>query len=604
MNPKYLFTNVNNYAPSNHSKNVQTPLYKQSKKYKKFQDDLVSSISHTQLFKESFENNNGFNGLSNNNNLNLNPTSLSKNLKQFLVETVPTTGQSNDNNMLLNNYNNMLHAYQILVTNTLNAMKDYVTSLRPGSNPYLGKNIEFSNGTIAYVTQMGVVKPYKNGILNSTSGNNGCPSNNPIRISIPWQNSFLTANTIISMKPFLISGTQMVQGQSCGNEGSNILINNILNNNVSQDLNYEGCYKDDISSPMMNYLTPINTKDPNSSQIYSFDDCKSSAIMNGYNYFGLQNVNNTTNLGICSLSNDLSIATSLGKSTSENNSTSNCNKLFNSNYYGGSSNTNAIYGIKPVGNKSLINNIYYVNPNAELYSYPSQDIDISTNYTTFSNYDSPNNALSASSNGTLEECQNICNSNSKCAGFIYDKKSQTCFPKSSGMWPNENGVAISSNNRDMYVKNKRILNAPFGIHTTTTNVDSLTGLNYGGVKGIVSENEKENLLSREKLNVYKNIQEIQLLETQLNNLASQLERNNMSIEGKNKSILNKSMSDRETLMQMVMEYNDINDQSELKSINGILQDSTIVVTQKNYSYVLWSIVAITVILFTVAVIRK
>ena len=596
MNPKYLFTNVNNYAPSIHIKNKNTPLHKQSKNYHKFQQELVNNISHTQLYKENFTNNAASNGL--NNNLTLDHTNFTNETKNVLSQSTLTNNDISNNNQLLSRYKSVLDQYQRQVQSSLNHLKNYVNSMDPSSNPYLGKNIQFSNGTIAYVTSMGVVKPYANNIYSSTAGKNGCPSTSPISVTIPWKNSFLTPNTVISTTPYLIAGTQMKAGQSCGNEGENIFVNKMLSETTTPTLNYEGCYNDSSSSPLTNYLTPLNTTDPSANQKYSFEDCQSSAMMNGYDYFGLQNVSATSNQGICSLSNDLSKAKGLGTSKD-------CKKLFNSDYYGGGINTNALYSLNPKGYKSLINNIYYVNPNAEVYSYPSQNIGLSKNYTTFSNFDTPNNAFANPSNGNLQSCQTTCDSSSNCAGFVYDNNSQTCFPKTNQMWPTGSGTAVSNANRNIYIKNKQLNSAPLGIQTSTQNVDSLTASNYGSVKGQVSENIENQLVPQEITNIYNNFLHIQNLENELDQLAIQLEQNNIIISNKYKNIYNQSMNDKQSIGQMLNQFgDDIFDPKEMNSINNILSDSSIVLTQKNYSYIVWSIVAVTLVLVTMSVIRK
>ena len=105
MNPKYLFTNVNNYSPSLHPREIDTPLHKQSKKYKKFQKELASKVSHNELFRENFDNNSGLN---NNFNIDLNPTYLTQQANKVIKETTPSNSQIQENNTLLTNYNNLL----------------------------------------------------------------------------------------------------------------------------------------------------------------------------------------------------------------------------------------------------------------------------------------------------------------------------------------------------------------------------------------------------------------------------------------------------------------------------------------------------------------
>lgn len=787
MNTKYLYTNVNNYAPIVTSSSQDTPLSKQSIKYKKYQSNLASNVKHTQLYKENYQN-------------------LERQAKNVYNKTYPTSSEVLSNQQLLDNYENTLTSYQTLLIETMAIMKSYSDSVNSDINPYLGKNIQFSNGTVAYVTNAGVVKPYSGNIYNLTAGQNGCPSNSPMPIKIPWQNSFLTPNTVISKRPSLVSGTQMISGQSCGNEGNNILVNGLLGSNVTPNVSYQGCYKDSYETPVMNYLSSVNPTDISANQIYSFEDCQNSAIMNNYNYFGLQNVNSSTNLGVCAMSNDIATATSLGQSNYTSSTTTqlmpytlwssgtttgvsatlnscgqiqvmdssgnvlfsapedpgptptysigqiyyaylapscnplnpnadtaptqyegnyrinidstlttwygngvwwwpseiegvsyppygyqqqsggpelvydggytvlnssypnlvanpnyvaingktginameygtilsqgefignaqgslylimdtdgnlklntsvsqtittntpNCAQLFNSDYYGGGDSTNAIYNINPVGNKSLLNNVFYVSPNAQLYSFPTSDTQLTSNYTTFSNYDTSNNDLGNPISGSIDQCQTSCNSNSSCSGFVYDISGNTCSLKSNGMWPYNSGTAIYNPNKSIYIKNNSITQAPPGIPITiANNIDSQTATNYGPVQGNVSESAQEEILLQDQITIRNNITSLQQIEDTLNSLSQQLINNNVAIENNLVLVLEQSMKDKKSLENMLTQINKLESINPNSYLDNILEDSQIVTTQNNYNYIFWSVITIGLILLTVSVLHK
>jgi hypothetical protein len=59
----------------------------------------------------------------------------------------------------------------------------------------------------------------------------------------------------------------------------------------------------------------LSTGSADSSGNYTLQQCQQAAIINGYQYFGLQNVNPATGIGYCAVSNDQVSATSLGTST-------------------------------------------------------------------------------------------------------------------------------------------------------------------------------------------------------------------------------------------------------------------------------------------------
>ena len=168
------------------------------------------------------------------------------------------------------------------------------------SNPYLGKNVLFSNGTIAYVTKQGIIKPFLDeDTLNSVAGINGCPPKKYVKLDIPWKSEYIEGAKIPTI-PSLIVGSKMKKGESCGNEGSNVYASKMLNNPTSK---YIGCYNNN------NEL--LNTSAMNSSDKYfgenayvSFNECQEYAVENGYKYFGLQDVQ-SNGMSKCLVSNDI-----------------------------------------------------------------------------------------------------------------------------------------------------------------------------------------------------------------------------------------------------------------------------------------------------------
>jgi hypothetical protein len=128
---------------------------------------------------------------------------------------------------------------------------NYLTRVNP-NNPYLGKNIQIGKN-IMYVTNQGVAKLYPDQtILQNTAGQNGCPASSQIiQTNIPWSNSYASPGVTIPTKPEIVTGTPMTSGQSCGNEGTNVFVNEMLGK-ISSD--YVGCYQDNQTSPLMTFI--------------------------------------------------------------------------------------------------------------------------------------------------------------------------------------------------------------------------------------------------------------------------------------------------------------------------------------------------------------
>ena len=151
------------------------------------------------------------------------------------------------------------------------------------NNPYLNKNIFFTDGTICYVTNQGIAKPYPNiDVYNSTAGKNGCPPKEYINLDMAWSSQYIKGSTIPTNPP-LIVGSNMVAGQSCGNEGDNIYASKLVNNVNSS---YVGCYNDKPQStnilvvPVMNSSNNVNGFTSSSSSVY-----KNSTIYQGWAAF-------------------------------------------------------------------------------------------------------------------------------------------------------------------------------------------------------------------------------------------------------------------------------------------------------------------------------
>jgi hypothetical protein len=229
---------------------------------------------------------------------------------------------------------------------------------------------------------------------------------------------------------------------------------------------------------------------------------------------------------------------------------------------------------------------------------------LSTKYTMFSNFDSPNNNLSLASNSNLNQCQTTCNQNNACNGIVFNKNTQTCYTKNNNMWPYGSGKAVPKLNSDIYLKENSIRQSPYHIPTTTIGTDSVTSSNYKNNQTNINEVNPDQLLVEEKINIYTSMKEIELLESKITSLAQQLSIENVLLDENNEKLYHQNVKDKETLNQMLSEYNTIINQKEMNSSIGILNDTNVVITQKNYSYIMWSIFAIGLILVTFSVLHK
>ena len=266
-------------------------------------------------------------------------------------------------------YNSLLEQYKTANTTTIENVKTKIANTV--NNQYANKNVTLSDGKTYYVTSKGISKLYDSPTtFSATNGKSGCPSGS-------------TTLNISTLSNATTSGSNIVSGQSCGNEGANVYVNKTLNTPSST---YLGCYNDSVVSPTM---TSVNS----GSKIYNYAMCQDAAMNSGSSYFGLQGLDPTTNLSSCYVSNDLGSVKKYGVATTM------CNTDSDGNIYG----------------NTLINAVY-----------KSPDATYVGTYK-----DGPNHAMTLVNNGsntfTYETCkQQAVKNNSKYFGLQnFSSKSQT-----------------------------------------------------------------------------------------------------------------------------------------------------------------------------------
>jgi hypothetical protein len=164
-------------------------------------------------------------------------------------------------------------------------IKDLETAYKnQTSNLYLNKNVKFSDGTYAYVTNSGILKKYSGlDMLQKNANLNGCPPPAFVTVSIPWSSDYDTPGASVNMPAgtnnprgvTLKVGSPMVAGQSCGYEGSDVMVSQ---ENDTPSSRYIGCYDNPAGSypaasyyvdgvePYTNYIVNGNFALPASNQ--------------------------------------------------------------------------------------------------------------------------------------------------------------------------------------------------------------------------------------------------------------------------------------------------------------------------------------------------
>jgi hypothetical protein len=242
------------YTKHKYNSRTPTPALTQGDRFKNYQKKIKKSLVKN---AQQLSGKEGFGGIDLS-QLNLNPNGLTQQSEQIINDNNYSSQQQTISN-LQQQYQNTLTQYENLLAEISGSVNGYVNRVNP-ANPYLGKNVSFTTGEIAYVTQQGVVKMYpKNSqgtgldgnVFFSTAGKNGCPIGENYPVNVPWLTSYNAQGVSIPSNPPLITGTPMTAGQSCGSEGVNVYVDHILN---KPNITYQGCYADNTSSPLMTFI--------------------------------------------------------------------------------------------------------------------------------------------------------------------------------------------------------------------------------------------------------------------------------------------------------------------------------------------------------------
>jgi hypothetical protein len=277
---------------------------------------------------------------------------------------------------------------------------------------------------------------------------------------------------------------------------------------------------------------------------------------------------------------------------------SNCQKMSDGNM-GAGAGGNALYNISQTSIPSNLFKLGYVDENSELRLYPSSNTQYSNTYTTLSGTDSVGNNISGGTSGntTVSACQTSCNNNADCAGFSFSTSNNTCSLKNSSMYPNDKKQP--NTNVDLYVRNEQPITPPRGISNVVKNIDTISYQNY-----IVGSNQTQNYGLSSATSAEKD--KLSELETLMDQLSSQLN----SLTGKFSNGSYDIQTQLQTNSQGMKDYAQGIVTANKKvtnfdtNVENMLKDSDIVVLQKNYNYLFWSILAVGTVLISMNIAKK
>lgn len=280
----------------------------------------------------------------------------------------------------------------------------------------------------------------------------------------------------------------------------------------------------------------------------------------------------------------------------------NCQQMSDGNM-GGGVGANAAYDIGKTAVSSNMGMIGYVDADSNLYSYPSDNQQYTNTYpTTITDMNTSGNDIpgGAFSNATLESCQTACNNNPECAGFVMN--GSNCWPKTNGMYP-FGGTSEPSAGTNIYIRGRMPSSPPLGVSQNTNTTDTVTWQNYINKGKIGSQYGLANASVAQRQELEQLQSRMNLLSNQITNLTNKFQSGSLTAENQSQAnnvgideYLKDIISTNEKIGVVAGENNG--------NIHNILKDSDIVVLQKNYEYLFWSILAAGAVLISMNIVKK
>jgi hypothetical protein len=300
----------------------------------------------------------------------------------------------------------------------------------------------------------------------------------------------------------------------------------------------------------------------------------------------------------------------------------------------------AVYELSKVGIPGNLGKMSYIDDSGILSEYPDSMIGAGKGYTLFNNINSPYNNISGPiPNKTSDECAKVCDSNNKCFGYVYDKKSRVCWPKNKRLLKQ---TRYNIPNTDFYLRNTKVIGANGSCDIPVINVESVRMSKYEkSGKYMNKDTLCDKFAHMEEMPILAYKKDFDEKKKISDNLATKINDANKILQARtgsqivqttqntstdtiNNVIYNQTMDTKipkavevtinpTTNAVNVETFENIDDMYlpsqraktvQFKNIDAIVEDSSLVVIQENYNYILWSILAVITTIMVVKTLRK
>jgi hypothetical protein len=294
---------------------------------------------------------------------------------------------------------------------------------------------------------------------------------------------------------------------------------------------------------------------------------------------------------------------------------SGCVKGQNDKTYGGGW-VNAVYKINAAGNQATLGKVGYIDSDSSLREYPDSMLGYTNNYQIYKNTDSAGNDMTGILVPDENTCQTACNNTANCSAYVYQASSTGCWLKNSNAFPKGEKQPLSGVNLGV---RKRGLTGSTTCSNQIVDVDTVQYDNYNKGDGMSPDTQcNVSLVSQADRIQFDNIKNQlatlgQDIASKMENLYNQdnkvYEKLNMNSQQFKKDLEKYKTINLQIRQELEIQSNNniegmTNFKLNMNDINGMLSDTDLRVLQGNYSYIMWSILAVGILTITINTMKK
>jgi hypothetical protein len=258
-----------------------------------------------------------------------------------------------------------------------------------------------------------------------------------------------------------------------------------------------------------------------------------------------------------------------------------------------------VYTIPENEGLDSIGTVSYINSESELSEYPQNMIKKGDTYFDLGYYNNPGNDIAQVTGETAEICKQECNKKNDCDGFVFSSK--TCYLK----------------NNNMYPKSKRIINNSAKLYKRSVNLKNNNSCSKS-VSSIDSQrwnayNKKDEMTKNELCGLANHItgqrEDLDNVIDILHNVVNRINAKIASLSNDDKKLLDKYGINQENINNDLknidlLEKEYLESKGKISNIHGMGTTSQKELIHHNYNYMLWSILAVMLVIGGMKILKR